>query len=113
MDGLSVGLGGYPTQFSWTEPEAGFFTVFRFHDKRIRTDDAFIERLVAEYGIVVIPMYDFYPEDARQRDPNAGLAELRLSFCFSESYGDQRRLDLKQAVAAFCDAVKEIAGIGE
>jgi DNA-binding transcriptional MocR family regulator len=112
MNGLSEGLGGYPTQFSWTKPEAGFFTVFRFHDADIQTDDAFVERLVAEYGIVVIPMYDFYPEDARRRDPNAGLAELRLSFCFSESYGEQRRLDLKQAVAAFCDAVKEIAGIG-
>lgn len=110
MGGLSEGLGRYPEHFSWTEPEAGFFSVFRFHDDHIQTDDAFIERLVAEYGIVVIPMYDFYPEDARRRNPSAGLDELRLSFCFSERHGEQRRLDLQQAVSAFCAAAKEIAG---
>jgi hypothetical protein len=42
-------------------------------------------------------MYDFYPRDARERDPRAGLDQLRLSFCFSESTGEQRRRDLREA----------------
>ena len=111
MSGLAEGLGQYPEHFSWTEPQAGFFTVFSFLTPGVRTDDAFIEQLVSEYGIVAIPMYDFYPADARQRDPNAGLSELRLSFCFSESTGEERRADLKAAVAAFCDAARSIAGL--
>lgn len=111
LQGLETGLGEFPEHFSWTRPEAGFFTVFRFLSEGVRTDDAFIEYLVSEFGIVVIPMYDFYPADARQRDPNAGLSELRLSFCFSESTGDQRRADLTAAVAAFCGAARQIAGV--
>ncbi|HAK53015.1 MAG TPA: hypothetical protein DCM54_14085 [Gammaproteobacteria bacterium] len=111
LDGLEDGLGAYPERFSWTIPESGFFTVFRFHDRNIASDDAFVEQLVSEFGIVVIPMYDFYPEDARQRNPRAGLDELRLSFCFSESYGKARRQDLAEAVSAFCDAVLTLTGI--
>ena len=109
MKGLQEGLGAYSDHFSWTQPEAGFFTVFRFHDAHIVTDDAFIETLVSAHGIVVIPMYDFYPADARLRNPSAGLNELRLSFCFSESRGDARRRDLQEAVSAFCVAVKQLA----
>jgi aspartate/methionine/tyrosine aminotransferase len=90
--------------FSWTTPQAGFFSVFTFHDPKVRTDDEFIKELVAEHGLVVIPMYDFYPRDAKVRDPNAGLNQLRLSFCFSESTGEARRRDLAEAVNAFCDA---------
>jgi hypothetical protein len=56
-------------------------------------------------------MYDFYPRDARERDPRAGLCELRLSFCFSESTGEQRRKDLREAVAAFCAAALAVAGL--
>ena len=111
MSGLAAGLGDYPDHFSWTHPEAGFFTVFQFHDSHIITDDSFVEQLVAEHGIVVIPMYDFYPKDARQRNPDAGLNELRLSFCFSESRGEARRRDLREAVDAFCEAAKQIAGL--
>ena len=111
MSGLSRGLGAYPDHFSWTDPEAGFFTVFRFHDDHVVTDDSFVEKLVADHGIVVIPMYDFYPADARQRNPDAGLNELRLSFCFSESQGEARRRDLREAVSAFCEAVIQLAGL--
>ena len=111
LTGLADGLGAYPEHFSWTIPESGFFTVFRFHDRNITTDAAFIEQLVSEFGIVVIPMYDFYPEDARRRNPSAGLNELRLSFCFSESYGKARRQDLTQAVSAFCRAVLSVTGL--
>ena len=50
--------------------------------------------MVANYGLVVIPMYDFYPPDARSRNANAGYDQLRISFCFSESRGEQRRKDL-------------------
>ena len=74
-------------------------------------DDAFIKQLVADHGLVVIPMYDLYPPDARLRNPNAGYNQLRLSFCFSESVGEQRRSDLREAVAAFCRAMKLICGL--
>lgn len=104
-------LGDHDDLFSWTHPGAGFFTVFTFKTDRVRTDDNFIESLVANHGIVVIPMYDFYPEDAKIRDPNAGLDQLRLSFCFSESTGDERRRDLTEAVEAFCVAAKAAAGV--
>ncbi len=100
-------LGAYPEHFEWTTPGAGFFSVFSFLKPDTATDDAFVEKLVSEYGIVVIPMYDFYPADARERNPGAGLNQLRLSFCFSESTGDARRRDLTEAVEALCTAVKK------
>ncbi|MEM7218790.1 MAG: PLP-dependent aminotransferase family protein [Pseudomonadota bacterium] len=108
---LAAGLGDWPERFEWTIPQAGFFTVFRFLDDEVRTDDAFVARLVTEHGVVVIPMYDFYPDDARQRDARAGLNELRLSFCFSESTGAERRADLRAAVRAFCAAVRSLSGL--
>jgi aspartate/methionine/tyrosine aminotransferase len=74
-------------------------------------DDAFVARLVSEHGVVVIPMYDFYPADARQRNPQAGLDQLRLSFCFTESVGQRRAADLKAAVDAFADAALAEAGV--
>lgn len=97
-------LGDKKDRFHWTVPGAGFFSVFRFKNPNIRTDDAFIQKLVSEYGIVVIPMYDFYPPDARHRDANAGMSELRVSFCFSERSGDDRRDDMRAAMTAFCEA---------
>jgi len=112
MAGLERGLGAFPDHFHWTHPQAGFFTVFTFSTGRVRTDDDFIARMVAEHGVVVIPMYDFYPRDARERNPNAGYDQLRLSFCFSESTGEQRRRDLAQAVEAFCVAVRAEEGLG-
>ena len=105
MRGFADALGNHADRFRWTRPEAGFFSVFRFLDDNVTTDDDFVARLVAEQGIVTIPMYDFYPDDAKRRNPRAGLDELRLSFCFSESLGDARRRDLEEAVAAFCYAV--------
>ncbi len=111
LDGLAKGLGDHPELFHWTEPAAGFFSVFTFKVPGLRTDDGFVERLVAEYGVVVIPMYDFYPPDARARNADAGFDQLRLSFCFSESTGAQRRRDLTEAVAAFCGAARALAGL--
>lgn len=111
LDGLEAGLGDHPELFSWTQPHAGFFTVFTFKTPDVDTDDGFVSQLVADYGVVVIPMYDFYPRDARERDPRAGLDQLRLSFCFSESTGEQRRADLREAVAAFCNAARTAAGV--
>ena len=108
MEGLSSGLGKFPERYSWTVPQAGFFTVFRFHNTSIKTNDDFVRWLVSEHGIVVIPMFDFYPKDAKLRNPQAGLSELRLSFCFTESFGDNRRRDLSEAISAFCDAVLSI-----
>ena len=105
LDILAERLGPHSDKFSWTHPGGGFFTVFTFLDEAISTDDEFVSELVANYGVVVIPMYDFYPQDAKQRNPRAGLNQLRLSFCFSESIGEQRRQDMRDAVNAFCDAV--------
>jgi (S)-3,5-dihydroxyphenylglycine transaminase len=111
LNGLAEGLGDRPDLFRWTHPEAGFFSVFTFLSPKITTDDAFIARLVSEYGVVAIPMYDFYPADARARNPRAGLDQLRLSFCFSESVGAQRVLDLREAVVAFCRAARIESGL--
>lgn len=108
LDGFEAGFGAHKDRFHWTIPEAGFFTVFTFLRPHVCTDEAFTQNLVAKYGIVAIPMHDFYPRDARARDPRAGLDQLRLSFCFSESVGEERRRDLAEAVAAFCQAAKAI-----
>ena len=104
LHGLHDKLGSRPDRFRWTEPQAGFFSVFTFLDPDVVTDDAFVAKLVREHGVVVIPMYDFYPPDARQRNPSAGLNQLRLSFCFTESVGRRRVADLTTAVSAFADA---------
>ena len=111
LDGLQRGLGAWPERFRWTVPEAGFFTVFRFLDPDVVTDDEFVARLIAKYGVVVIPMYDFYPPDARERNPRAGLDELRLSFCFTERTGRARVEDLGAAVEAFARAVRAESGL--
>ncbi len=110
LDGLAEGLGSWPDEFHWTRPEAGFFSVFTFLRPDITTDDAFIENMVAEHGVVVIPMYGFYPADAKERDLRAGMNQLRISFCFSESSGEARRQDMRAAVAAFCAAVRSLTG---
>ncbi|HKI74950.1 MAG TPA: pyridoxal phosphate-dependent aminotransferase [Pseudomonadales bacterium] len=104
-------LSAYPDYFSWTIPAGGFFSVFTFRHDDVTTDEAFIARLVSEYGIVAIPMNAFYPEDARRRNPRAGLDQLRLSFCFSESTGEARRRDMTEAVTAFCHAARIESGL--
>jgi DNA-binding transcriptional MocR family regulator len=104
-------LGRYPEHFSWTQPQAGFFTVFTFKRAEITTDEAFISRLVSEYGVVAIPMVAFYPPDARARDPRAGLDQLRLSFCFTEGTGAARTRELSAAATAFCHAVQVESGL--
>ena len=104
LDGLVAKLAPYPERFRWTKPQAGFFSVFTFLDPAVTTDDEFVAKLVSEHGVVVIPMYDFYPPDARERNPRAGLDQLRLSFCFTESVGAQRTRDLRAAVRAFASA---------
>ena len=104
LDGLRARLGGQPDRFHWTTPEAGFFSVFTFASADVVVNDAFANRLVAEYGVVVVPMYDFHPPDARVRNPRAGYGEARLSFCFTERTGPGRVGDLEAAVAAFADA---------
>ncbi len=111
LDTLETELGSHRDLFDWTIPDAGFFCVFSFLKGDIRTDEAFTNQLVSDYGVVVIPMYDFYPLDARQRDRNAGLNQLRLSFCFTESVPGQRAEDMREAVQTFCVAVKHLSGL--
>ena len=104
LAGLAAKLGDASSLFAWTTPEAGFFSVFTFVNPKVVTDDAFVARMVAEHGVVAVPMYGFYPPDARQRNPRAGYDQLRLSFCFTERLGAGRKADLAAAVAAFGDA---------
>lgn len=111
LDGLQRDLGEYGDEFSWTEPGAGFFSVFRFVKKQVRTDQTFIERLIGEYGVVTIPMFGFYPKDAKERDPDVGLDEIRLSFSFNEGMGETRRTDMEEAVRAFTNAVRIESGL--
>ena len=111
MSGFEAELGAHKDAFHWTEPDGGFFSVFTFLSGKVRTDDEFINDMVANFGLVVIPMYDFYPPDARARNVDAGFDQLRISFCFSESRGEQRRKDLAEAVSTFCRAAKEVAGL--
>lgn len=111
LDVFDEMLAPYPQHFSWTTPEAGFFSVFTFLQPDISTDERFIEQLVADHGVVTIPMYDFYPQDAKQRNPQAGLDQLRISFCFSESTGAARRRDMEEAVRAFSAAVLQMSGL--
>ena len=111
MDGFEKYLGQYAEYFAWTTPQAGFFSVFTFLGERVTTDDAFISRLVSEHGVVAIPLYAFYPPDARKRRPRAGMDQLRLSFCFTESTGKQRVRDMTESVRAFCHAARIEAGL--
>ena len=111
LDGLDAGLGSYTDQFDWTRPGAGFFSAFTIKQPEIRVDDTFTNALVERYGVVVVPMYGFYPEDFLAKAPNAGFDQLRLSFCFTESAGEARRRDLQNAVDAFCTAMKIECGL--
>jgi (S)-3,5-dihydroxyphenylglycine transaminase len=108
---LELHLGEYGDHFTWTHPEAGFFTVFTFKQNQIITDEDFIAKLVSEYGVVAIPMYSFYPDDALKRNPSAGKHQLRLSFCFNESTGEARRKDMREAVTTFCHAARVESGL--
>lgn len=111
LDGLEEYLGEFGDDFRWTKPGAGFFSVFTFAKGQVRADSAFVERLVVEHGVVTIPMFGFVPGDAKERNPDAGLDQLRLSFSFSEHVGEGRRTDMRSAVRAFAGAVREVCGL--
>ena len=61
--------------------------------------------------MVTIPMFGFYPDDARRRDPGVGLDQLRLSFSFNEGVGQERRHKMQRAVQAFGEAIKRECGL--
>jgi len=111
LDGLTEYLGEFPDDFTWTEPGAGFFSVFTFKNGKPKTDQAFIERLVLEYGVVTIPMFGFFPADAFERNPNAGFDQIRLSFSYNEGFGEGRRSAIRKAVKAFAHAVRVESGL--
>ena len=112
LSGFEALLGAHRDCFDWTVPDGGFFSVFTFKQGDVVTDDDFIEWMVSEHGLVTIPMYDFYPDDARRRNPKVGLNQLRLSFSFSESRGEDRRDDMAKAVATFCGVALQLVGRG-
>ena len=99
--GLQSGLGAYPESFRWTHPEAGFFSVFTFLNPNVTTDDAFISRLVSEYGVVAIPMYDFYPADARRAIRAPASISCGCRSASAKASARSARTDLREAVAAF------------
>ncbi len=107
LNGLDQGLGEYRDVFDWTHPDAGFFSAFTVSHRSIRIDEKFTNKLVERYGVVVVPMYGFYPADFLDRSPQAGFDQMRLSFCFTEGQGEDRRRDLHEAVNAFCQAMKK------
>ncbi len=111
LDTLQQELGAYGDHFSWTIPAAGFFSVFTFLDSNVRADETTVANLVSEFGVVVVPMAEFYPADAQQRCAGAGLNQIRLSFCFSESAPGKRADDMRSAVSTFCVAAKKLSGI--
>ena len=111
LEGLQRYLGDWPDDFGWTVPGAGFFSVFTFKKRQLRTSQELVERLVAEHGVVTIPMFGFYPEDARERDPGVGLDQLRLAFSYGERVGEGRRADMEEAVRAFAGAVRHGCGL--
>ena len=111
LDGLHEYLDEYPDDFAWTEPGAGFFSVFTFKNGQVKTNQAFIERLVLEYGVVTIPMFGFFPADAIERDPDAGLDQIRLSFSYNEEFGEERRGAMRRATKAFAHAVRVESGL--
>jgi DNA-binding transcriptional MocR family regulator len=113
---LDDNLAAFDEHFSWTRPDAGFFVVLTLKGdaaQRVTCDDAFVLKLMEEYGLVVVPMVEFYPADARARDAAAGLTQLRLSFCFNEGFGDERIEHLRLAIDAFCSAMKIECGLVE
>ncbi|BFM11455.1 hypothetical protein R50072_16080 [Simiduia litorea] len=97
--------------FQWTQPGAGFFSVFTINHPSVVCDSDLTDKLVAEYGVVTIPTFSFYPEDARARDKSAGLNQLRLSFCYSEGIGERRKQQLQAATLAFAKAIKQECGV--
>lgn len=111
LDGLREYLGEFESEFDWTEPGAGFFSVFTFKNAKVRTDQAFVEKLIADYGVVTIPMFGFFPADAKERDAGVGLDQLRLSFSFCESCGEQRLEAMTKAVRAFANAARIESGL--
>ena len=113
LDTLKQELGAYREHFLWTIPAAGFFSVFTFLNETIRTDEDMVANLVSDFGVVVVPMAEFYPADAQERRPGVGLNQIRLSFCFTESAPGKRADDMREAVLTFCAAAKKLSGIME
>ena len=57
--------------------------MFTFNTGEVETNQDFVEHLIGNYGVVTIPMFGFYPNDAKRRNPKVGLNQLRLSFSFN------------------------------
>lgn len=111
LDNFDQLLGAHKHLFEWTKPGAGFFSVFTLNHPSIRCDSQFTDKLVSEYGVVTIPTFSFFPEDAKLRNPKAGLNQLRLSFCYSEGIGSERIRQIDQASRAFATAMLRECGI--
>ena len=56
-------------------------------------------------------VFGFFPADAKARDPEAGMDQIRLSFSFNEKFGDERREALRAATRAFAKAMLREIGL--
>ena len=71
-----------------------------------------IEQMVMEHGLGGHSHVRLLPHRrAAKGCTGAGMNQLRLSFCFSESAGQARRDDMREAITAFCKAAKALVGI--
>ncbi|MDN3639549.1 aminotransferase class I/II-fold pyridoxal phosphate-dependent enzyme [Simiduia curdlanivorans] len=111
LDTFEQEFARHKDMFHWTKPGAGFFSVFTINHPNVICNSDLTDKLVAEYGVVTIPTFSFYPEDARARNSKAGLDQLRLSFCYSEGIGERRRQQLQAAASAFAEAIKQECGV--
>jgi len=111
LDTFEQEFAQHKDMFQWTKPGAGFFSVFTINHPNVICNSDLTDKLVAEYGVVTIPTFSFYPEDARARNSKAGLDQLRLSFCYSEGIGERRRQQLQAAASAFAKAIKQECGV--
>ena len=111
LDTFEAEFGQHKDLFHWTKPGAGFFSVFTINHPTLVCNSELTDKLVAQYGVVTIPTFSFYPDDARTRNKSAGLDQLRLSFCYSEGVGEQRKQQLQAATRAFAQAIKKECGV--
>ncbi len=111
LNGLVAFFGVGSDIARWTIPGAGFFSVITFLDGRLPPSPQLAERLLKEHRVTTVPMVDFYPQDARTRDPQAGMNQLRLAFSFTEGVGDARRREMETAVEIFSRGIHSMVAV--
>ncbi|MBI2340944.1 MAG: PLP-dependent aminotransferase family protein [Deltaproteobacteria bacterium] len=113
LKGLEHYFGGHRDMIDWTVPGAGFFVVVRFKGAPFITDMDFVADLLQQDKVTAIPTNDFFPPDAKERNPAVSHGALRLSFSFTRSDDpDLRRAEIERAVNRFGPAILRRLGRG-